>query len=140
MQILRHNLARFLIVALVGVWSHAAYQDCLAFMAPEATAGETASPPCHVRDSDSIKYHPVEQTVDHDCLGVCDCGLQAVPVSSQTLHLASEYKLSPDDNPVIAILDQKFTFHRTTFHFDYRHERPADSCLHPHQKYCIQLK
>jgi hypothetical protein len=140
MQILRQNLARFLIVTLVGVWSHAAYQDCLAFMVTDTAAAEAALPPCHTSDTGSAPSESGEQAAEHDCLGACDCGLQAVPVPAKTLPLASEYKPVPDDNPVIAMLERRISVHHAASRYQFRHEQPAAACLHPHQKYCVQLK
>lgn len=144
MQVLKHNLARYLIVALIGVWSHAAYQDCLAFMAPDAdvsTSSHAAAPPCHSLDSNSEQRDaPLEQAYDHDCLGVCDCGLQAIPIASQTLHVSSEYKPSVDDHGLAAIADQRSAYHRITYRSPVRHEQPAAACLHPLQRTCVQLK
>lgn len=136
-------MARFLIVALVGVWSHAAYQDCLAFMvadSPTTLAGESASPPCHSQEPGTDRQAPAEQNIGHDCLGVCDCGLQAVPVTSPTLHVASEFKPSVDDHSVAIISDTKRALQRTAFQSSHRHEQPAAACLHPLQKNCVQLK
>lgn len=146
MHVLKHNLARYLIVALIGVWSHAAYQDCLAFMAPDAdvsTSSDVAALPCHTQDADARGDRhdvPLELAYDHECLGVCDCGLQAIPIASQTLYVASEYKPSVDDHGLAAIAAQRFVSHRITYRSPVRHEQPAAACLHPLQRTCVQLK
>jgi len=135
-----HNRKIFisgLLLTILGAWMPLVCRDCLAHSAPN-TDFQQQIPVDHCNQDKGHGDTTTDYAVMHSS-GVCDCGDMDVLVSTKQKSTAHNLKNSLEkpsfnyftsNEPAPIILTGSVI----------KQLKPDRACLHPHKKYCIQLK
>jgi len=140
LRIIHHNrkvLVSGLLIAVLGAWIPLACRDCLAYSA-SITDFQQQTPTDHC-NQDKDQADTTNDNVDMHSSGECDCADIDVLVSTKqesTAHNLTNSIEKPSFNYFTSNESAPILLTGSVI----KPLKPDRACLHPHKRYCIQLK